>query len=425
MDSLVQVTFEGHDSEFIPCANGFATVDENFCIARWKLRPKSIHISEQASYEGEAKSFLISKTSLGVWTLEEGKRYKVFSISLSTIDERSNTPDGTPGCSTIDVERATVDEGASSSVRCVSWPRIPTDPRMVSSFYALQQIRGRSELSKLDLASFKHSLVLQLPDNYNGDIVFELPPKTFEDVLKKGGGLEGMDRAHDCWIWTKCTTTSADIPIVLNGDIRTTTVKQKLPYLIAISKEDTHRPDKVAKTQQAFRLHRGSLRFGSELDAPAVEPLTVAHERTPSRHPNSVTADKTIRAEPATLAGSRVVNRDGYLNSDVAKDMPVGSEAATLAGSRFVNLEGHLNSNVAGVQPATPAGHKVVNPTGQNNTSVPVEITPGLQPATPAVNAAPENHRANLPHAHSNVTPEIVHLPDDPDNHIETTGVMP
>ncbi|KAL3675112.1 hypothetical protein R1sor_025060 [Riccia sorocarpa] len=52
------------------------------------------------------------------------------------------------------------------------------------------------------------------------------------------------------------TTELADTPIVINGDIRTTTVKRKSAYSTGIGKNDTHRHDKVARTQQAVRLVR-------------------------------------------------------------------------------------------------------------------------------------------------------------------------
>ncbi|KAL3694365.1 hypothetical protein R1sor_008016 [Riccia sorocarpa] len=202
------------------------------------------------------------------------------------------------------------------------------------------------------------------------------------------------------------TEILADIPIVLNGDIRTTSVKRKSPYSIAISKEDTHRPDKVAKTQQAFRLVRGRLRSGLELDAPTVEPMTFDPERTPNGHLNSFAVDMTLGVQPATLTGSSVVNPAGHLNSNVTVDMTAGVQPATLAGSRVFNTAGHMNFNVmvemtSGVQPATLAGSRVVN-------------------------SAAETHRVNVPQPQrSTVAPEIVHLPEDPVNHIDTTQGMP
>ncbi|KAL3680346.1 hypothetical protein R1sor_023302 [Riccia sorocarpa] len=53
--------------------------------------------------------------------------------------------------------------------------------------------------------------VSQLPDSYDGNLIFELPPSSPEELSKKGVALVGMDRGNDCWLWTKCITTSAQI----------------------------------------------------------------------------------------------------------------------------------------------------------------------------------------------------------------------
>ncbi|KAL3701458.1 hypothetical protein R1sor_019480 [Riccia sorocarpa] len=50
-----------------------------------------------------------------------------------------------------------------------------------------------------------------MPDSYDGNVIFELPPSTPDELSKKGGVLVGMDRGNDCWLWTKCITTSAQI----------------------------------------------------------------------------------------------------------------------------------------------------------------------------------------------------------------------
>ncbi|KAL3695230.1 hypothetical protein R1sor_009306 [Riccia sorocarpa] len=68
------------------------------------------------------------------------------------------------------------------------------------------------------------------------------------------------------------TESLADTPITLNGDIRTTTHKRKSAYSAGINIEDTHKPDKIARTQQAFRFVCGRLIFAPELDSsPSVD----------------------------------------------------------------------------------------------------------------------------------------------------------
>ncbi|KAL3682180.1 hypothetical protein R1sor_000202 [Riccia sorocarpa] len=92
-----------------------------------------------------------------------------------------------------------------------NWDGIQNDPNYVSAYEACLRIKGTSELSKLYLASFEHRQVDHLPEDYDGNVNFELPPSTQADLSKKGGGHVGMDRAYDCWLWTKSVTTSARI----------------------------------------------------------------------------------------------------------------------------------------------------------------------------------------------------------------------
>ncbi|KAL3686486.1 hypothetical protein R1sor_009060 [Riccia sorocarpa] len=301
------------DFELIPCSDGVAVVNETYYIARWNLKAKTVHVSEQASHDGRVQSFHVPKLS-GQWTLQDGRRYKVYGIrSVCGQDiPLPFLPDDTPDSSVV--EPPNVDEGASCTMTTVIWPGIPKDPLLVSTFDALKQIRGKSELSRLQLSNFKHMAVRQLPDKYNGDVVFELPPKNQEEVQKKDGVLDGMDRTHDCWIWTRCTTTSAAIaqteplvqtPIVINGDIRKTK-KRNSSYSARI---DTHRPDKVARTEQMFRFHRGRLQFGPELDISVCGEDTNT-ETLPNSHEKVTRTDKEKGKVDSSGGISRPMSRE-------------------------------------------------------------------------------------------------------------------
>ncbi|KAL3686305.1 hypothetical protein R1sor_008879 [Riccia sorocarpa] len=278
MEDKVYLTFRGsEDTDLLPCTGGEAVVDINYCRARWNLVPDSIYISGRAPHGGELLNVFVQKSG-GTWTLLAGKRYTIFRIVDLAQSVQGILPPTSQAAPT-----STVTGPTASTTASTTWDGIPPDPSVVSSYTALRDIKGRSELSKLSIPEFTHLPVVRLPDLYNGNIVFELPPLTKEDVLKKGAILEGLDKAHACWIWTKMTTTSAsiaisntaelaDTPIVINGEIRTTTVKRKSAYSTGIGKTDTHRHDKVARTQQTIRLVRGRLVFGAEIDSPPNSP---------------------------------------------------------------------------------------------------------------------------------------------------------
>lgn len=48
-----------------------------------------------------------------------------------------------------------------------------------------------------------------LPQKYNGDIIFELPPVT--SIPKRGAGLKYMDHDNDSYRWTRLMSTCANI----------------------------------------------------------------------------------------------------------------------------------------------------------------------------------------------------------------------
>jgi hypothetical protein len=69
-------------------------------------------------------------------------------------------------------------------------------------------IRGQSELAKFVRAQkFVTRQVKCLPPRYNGDIIFEIPPTA--DDAKKGDRVRSMERAKDCYYWTRITVTLA------------------------------------------------------------------------------------------------------------------------------------------------------------------------------------------------------------------------
>ncbi|KAL3695181.1 hypothetical protein R1sor_008832 [Riccia sorocarpa] len=83
------------------------------------------------------------------------------------------------------------------------WPGVRRDPYLLSAFYAAMSVSAPNELGKIDLKSFSFQRVLELPQNYDGDKIFELPPVTGHTTSKRNGFREGMDRRNDCFLWTR------------------------------------------------------------------------------------------------------------------------------------------------------------------------------------------------------------------------------
>ena len=70
---------------------------------------------------------------------------------------------------------------------------------------------ARSILKSADLSSLKHEVVDFLPVEFNGDLIFELPPLA---SIKEGGvcRLDGMDCRFDGHVWTETATTNISDP---------------------------------------------------------------------------------------------------------------------------------------------------------------------------------------------------------------------
>jgi hypothetical protein len=74
------------------------------------------------------------------------------------------------------------------------------------------QPHSRSVLKNSDLGSFPHYKVKFLPNQYNGDAIYELPPIL---APKEGvvGRLVGMDRSCDGHAWTEMQTSNLSDPL--------------------------------------------------------------------------------------------------------------------------------------------------------------------------------------------------------------------
>ncbi|KAL3681428.1 hypothetical protein R1sor_024384 [Riccia sorocarpa] len=183
------------DIQLVPTEpDGTITISAQFCAVRWKLQQSSVYINERREILDRQATVLVNQSKPGFWVLKAGFIYIVF---------------GTTADSTPPVVRD--EDGASRTASKINWEGVDCSSSIVSGFEACLRIEGTSELTKLQLPNFQHRPVSQLPDSYDGNVIFELPPSTSDELSKKGGALVGMDRGNDCWLWTKCITTSAQI----------------------------------------------------------------------------------------------------------------------------------------------------------------------------------------------------------------------
>ncbi|KAL3696923.1 hypothetical protein R1sor_010999 [Riccia sorocarpa] len=236
MDSWVQISDSSFkDIQLVPCeADGFAKVSDKFCAARWNFDRGSIYLNERTEVLEREAEILVNQSETGFWKLRARASYVVFG---SRADHPSVLRESS-------LRRSTLEDGASRIASLLQWDGVTYDENVISGYEACLRIDGTSELSKLDLSSFVHQRVRFLPESYDGNVIFELPPASLVELSKKGGSLSGMDRGIDCWLWTKCITTSAQIGVkksqyVVNkihcvGSLKC--VNDVCPYLLAEKK---------------------------------------------------------------------------------------------------------------------------------------------------------------------------------------------
>lgn len=80
----------------------------------------------------------------------------------------------------------------------------------VSAMDCVLKAEGWSEVAKfMKRGKYSFRQVECLPDVYDGDIIFELPP--LKRDCGKGSGLRDMDRASDCYYWNRIVPTSVNV----------------------------------------------------------------------------------------------------------------------------------------------------------------------------------------------------------------------
>ncbi|KAL3688982.1 hypothetical protein R1sor_015291 [Riccia sorocarpa] len=305
MDSCVQLsdpTFQ--DIQFLNCdAGGTAPITVRFCAIRWKLDESSIYINECTDFLDRKALVLVPQSTPGNWVLHARRIYVVYGRAAESY----------PSPKDSSVKRSTLEDGASRIASKFKWDGETVDSSYVSGYQACLQIEETSELSKINLSEFEHQTVTQLLDDYNGNVVFELPPATLADLAKKDarlGTTDAFEKAFDFAI--RRTAPLANIPHIISGDINTTSRKRKGLATSTIHPTDTHRHDRVAVTTQVKRTVRGKLSFDFEPPEHAVPELGES-----SRPPVSAVTAVT------TLSSSTDDSAEPDRQNDVTDSQPV------------------------------------------------------------------------------------------------------
>ncbi|KAL3688517.1 hypothetical protein R1sor_014826 [Riccia sorocarpa] len=185
MDACVQLsdsTFR--DIQLLPCEpDDTTTVESDFLAARLMYVENLIFINERTELLDREASLLVIPEKVGFWRLKGGRSYVVGGFANEVSAPR--------GVSVL--KKSVLDDGASRTVS--EWEGRVCDPDLISGYEAVIQIEGSSELSRLHLSSFEHQIVSILPDAYDCNVIFELPPVSPEELAKNGGMLaEGLTR---------------------------------------------------------------------------------------------------------------------------------------------------------------------------------------------------------------------------------------
>jgi hypothetical protein len=88
-------------------------------------------------------------------------------------------------------------------------PSLDESVSIVSLLKKLTSRPGKKNLlKKLDYDSIRHERVEYLPAEFNGDVIFELPPVGSSASRSAAKSMQGMDKRYDGHVWTKTITTN-------------------------------------------------------------------------------------------------------------------------------------------------------------------------------------------------------------------------
>ncbi|KAL3688754.1 hypothetical protein R1sor_015063 [Riccia sorocarpa] len=217
------------ECEYLQTSTEFHSVEvqDSYLAVRFRLESDTIYLSQEIVFEfGDVATHsvrFIDDCKPRSWRLEEGATYIVFGLShapspsqkcervvevdslrkdLSCSPQRIPEDPVHPPPSTLNVSRHESDPYPG-------WPGFRHDPHLLSAFDAAMTVSAACELGKLELSMFAYQRVLELPNSYDGNTIFELPLVGAQEAMRQNGFRAGMDRRNDCFLWTRLITTDA------------------------------------------------------------------------------------------------------------------------------------------------------------------------------------------------------------------------
>ncbi|KAL3688318.1 hypothetical protein R1sor_014627 [Riccia sorocarpa] len=199
-------------------------VQDSYLAVRFRLKSDTIFVSQEiVSESGDVATRsvrFIDDCKSRSWRLEEGTTNIVFGLSHAPstsqkceriVDEDNQQTDSSQRFpeEPVLLNSSTPNVSRLESDPYPGWPGFRRDPHLLSAFDASMMVSAACELGKIDLKTFSYQRVLELPNSYDGNIIFELPPVGAHDAMRRNGFRVGMDRRNDCFLWTRLITTDA------------------------------------------------------------------------------------------------------------------------------------------------------------------------------------------------------------------------
>ena len=212
---------------------GHAVVDDSILSVRFNLQIKSILVEQEllgpdGAIEGTMFQKPIVLSERREWRVLPGK-YRVLGEDRKQLSQPSAITPGTaasvvqdfdilkikrePGNSSLilDLSESSEEDLTEVPGPLSSVPELEPDVQEISSVVPMLKclttaVGCKSELRAVDYTSLAIRRVQYLPPNFDGDILFELPPPINCGGL--AGLMQGMDKKHDGHPWCKTKTTN-------------------------------------------------------------------------------------------------------------------------------------------------------------------------------------------------------------------------
>lgn len=234
---MARIRAEGHDVPFcVPCnSEGVGSITAILLSVRYNLVLESVHLEEEiVNDDGELIQTVYQmpiRAKDGREWLLEARRYVVRGLTADRW--AASTEILTPGrsmTSTVDVgtepnppvkqpvaQRIHVlSESDKDDFVTPSQAQPSSSQKPVSGSFSVipglmrlfSKPGARNALSRLDFRALQRDRVPFLPTEFNGDVLFELPPIPDRGTAASAKSMAGMDKKYDAHPWCKTMTTN-------------------------------------------------------------------------------------------------------------------------------------------------------------------------------------------------------------------------